>query len=420
MGEVGLSREGRRFADLMPSRADLALDRNDFRAVCLFAACFVYALFGSPTPDRFGWAEILTGGLLALGGGAGRFREVFVSFGRRSFWRGSGQVFLLYGLSVPVIGAAFAGANMVTVLRDMVPFLFLFLPLFYVRLFEDRPGYYRTILFAVLMVGLIFSLRSLVMVDSSLCWFWCTEELLYLENMPTVLFTALFLCGAACARVMRRAGFVDLTWFGLLAALACVPLAAMALTLQRASLGAFVFYMGMVFAYLFYKRPYRALVLLVCGAVAASFVWALFSHIFVTLSDKTALVGLNQRPQEWAAVWDVVTSSPWRFLFGLGWGGEFNSPAVGELRVNFTHNFFSTMLLKAGVCGLFLSLGYILGFAEILGRLLLKNPVLGLALAAPVLIDLTLYASFKSLDFGLVLLMIPASLIYSKHSESTV
>jgi len=78
------------------------------------------------------------------------------------------------------------------------------------------------------------------------------------------------------------------------------------------------------------------------------------------------------------------------------------------------------MLLKTGVCGLLLAGAYILGLLERLARVVLQNPFLELPLAAPVLIDLTLYASFKSLDFGLVLLMISATLIYSKTSESQV
>ncbi len=35
------------------------------------------------------------------------------------------------------------------------------------------------------------------------------------------------------------------------------------------------------------------------------------------------------------------------------------------------------------------------------------RPLLAAAIAGPLLIDVSLYASFKSLDFGLVLLLIP-------------
>jgi hypothetical protein len=47
-------------------------------------------------------------------------------------------------------------------------------------------------------------------------------------------------------------------------------------------------------------------------------------------------------------------------------------------------------------------------------RLVFREPVIGLALAAPIFIDVFLYASFKSLDFGLMLLLIPSLLIYMR------
>jgi len=52
-------------------------------------------------------------------------------------------------------------------------------------------------------------------------------------------------------------------------------------------------------------------------------------------------------------------------------------------------------------------------------RHVFEKPVLVLAVLGPVLIDVFLYASFKSLDFGLLLLMIPAVILeYKKQPES--
>jgi hypothetical protein len=173
-----------------------------------------------------------------------------------------------------------------------------------------------------------------------------------------------------------------------------------------------------VYAYFFYKAPYKALGALFLGVIALYAVDISFACVSTSLWEKTRSVGLNMRPQEMAAVWDIMSADPMTLLFGIGWGGVFNSPAVGGLAVNFTHNFFSSMFLKCGLFGVILSSAYIAGLLERLVRVIKKNPVFGLALAAPILIDLTLYASFKSLDFGLVLLMIPASLIYFRQFES--
>lgn len=397
------------------------IDSYDYRAICLFVACIVYGLFGSPTPDSLGIVEICVGVLLALSIGIGHASDAFILPAKRRFWKSAAQIFLGYGLFVPLIAGVIAGHSIAQILRDILPFLFLFLPLFSLPIIRERPHYFRTTLLALILIGLLFSLRSLVMRFDIECAFpvWCeSDALLYLENMPTVLFSCLLLFGSAISYIARGISVRNVVIFSLLVMLALLPLSAMILTLQRASVGALVLYLCLIYAYFIYKAPMRGLMALVIGVIAIAIVNISFAAVFDSLWDKTQNVGLNMRPQEMRAVWQVVTADPFTFMFGLGWGGYFNSPAVGGLSVNFTHNFFSSMLLKAGVIGLVLCIAYIAGLLERSMRVIIKNPVFGLALIMPIFIDLTLYASFKSLDFGLVLLMISGSLVYFRQSES--
>lgn len=395
------------------------LDTYDYRAISLFAACMVYAVWGAPTPDTIGLPEYSVGLLLLLSIGIGRMRDALLAPAKTRFWKSAAQLFFFYGLTVPVIVGAVSGGSIVSMARDFIPFAFLFLPLFLLPVLRARPYYYRSTLVAVVLIGFIFSLRSLAMRNPAFCAMVCTDELLYLENMPTVLFCALFLIGTAMRGILlNRTGIQNYLIFILLMFLAMAPVAAMATTHQRASLGAVALY-SLILLIIGGVRHPRGAVILAC--MLSGFVLLLqisFEGLFDDLSAKTRAVGLNMRPQEFAAVWQVVTENPVTFLFGAGWGSHFNSPAVGGLSVNFTHNFFTSVLLKTGFCGLILSTAYIAGLLERLTRVIIKNYVLGLALCAPILIDLTLYASFKSLDFGLVLLMISGSLIYSRQSES--
>lgn len=404
-------------------RFPMAFDAYDYRIVCLFFACVVYALFGSPTPDRVTYFEFLIGALLCLGVGAGRARDVLVSAWRGNhmpvrFWKSAGHVFLLYGLMVPLAVGVLAGNSFSVMIRDLIPFIFLFMPLLFLPLIRARPHYFRSVVFAILLIGMMFSFRSLVMRFVDQCDFWCGDELLYLENMPTVLFTALFLIGSAMSIVMRGINVKSVSVFFFLIVLSCVPLVAMILTLQRASLGAVALYIVMLMVFFIVKRPVRAVSVFVLLCIVFMALGVSLSSIYFPLFEKSSQVGLNMRPQEFAAVWDVITVDPFTFFFGLGWGGEFHSPAVGGLRVNFTHNFFSTILLKCGLLGIIFCIAYIAGLLERLSRVILANKVFGFALAAPVLIDFTLYASFKSLDFGLMLLLISSSLVYFRQSKS--
>ncbi len=390
----------------------------DYRAIYLFGACLVYAILGSPTPDNIGFNEIIIGGFLVLSIGVGRVRDALLQPLKHRFWKSSGQAFLIYGLSIPLIIAVLSGNNLGAIFRDILPFLFLFLPMFLLPLLRARPYYFRSTLFVILLIGLLFSVRSLVMRFVGDCPIWCVDELLYLENMPTVLFTCLFLIGVAMSFIMKGVNIKNIIIFALLISLSLIPMAAMILTLQRASLGAVILYVVIIQGYYIYKSPYRAVGLIFIWVVTLVIINISFAAVFESLWNKTQIVGLNMRPQEFAAVWAVVSDNPLTFLFGIGWGGSFNSPAVGGLNVNFTHNFFSFLLLKMGVIGVIFCIAYILGILERLSRVILRFPVLGLALAAPILIDLSLYASFKSLDFGLVLLMISGSLVYLRQSET--
>ncbi|MCB1592494.1 MAG: hypothetical protein KDI90_08600 [Alphaproteobacteria bacterium] len=399
------------------------LTLTSFRQFSFFLACTLYGAFGSPTPNHPGILEISVGALLVFAaggeGGARIYRSLFSPQGSA---RGSlgAACLLVYGLSVPLLIAFLSGNAPSSILRDLFPFLFLFCPLFFLPLFERKPANAGGVLFCLVFIGLMFSLRSLT-AQAGWCGLLCGTELLYLENMPTVLFSGLFLAGAAVVCFMRGGGLLAYSVFFLLLFLSAIPFLAMALTLQRASLGAYAVYLLVLLFLHFYARPARTATLFIpasCIVFLSAIFLPQFYLVFGEVFGKTALVGFNNRPQEAAAVWDAVSQNSLTMLFGLGWGAHFHSPAVGGLSVNFTHNFFTTMLLKTGLCGLIFSLVYIAGVARVLARVVFAVPVLGLALAAPFLIDITLYASFKSLDFGLTLLMIYLSLVYCKQSES--
>ena len=397
----------------------LSLYYGNIRIFSLFMACVVYAFFGSPTPERFGVVECIVGVLLAYSIGLGGVYDVMTrqQLENRRFWKNSGQVFLLYGLSVPVLVGVIGGYGVAALLRDIIPFLFLFLPLFLNRVVRGDSKNFKAIFFAVILIGLVFSLRSLSMRFELFCPIWCSSELFYLENMPSVLFACLFLIGLAFHSLMHNVSVRASTVFLVLLMLSLLPILSMILTLQRASLGAVLVYVVVMIILSFCRMPLRSVRVIVALSVALLIINISFSNVFSVLMTKNEKVGFNMRPQEIAAVWEVVSVNPMNLLFGLGWGAQFNSPAVGGLSVNFTHNFFSSILLKSGLLGIIFALSYVLGLLERLSRVIIKSPMIGLAITAPVLIDLTLYASFKSLDFGLLLLMISSSLVYLRESE---
>lgn len=384
----------------------------NIRAVAFIAALLIYALFCTPTPDHIGGAEALVmAGLLAAMGVGGLMQAGHIwLIPDEPLWIMPARLLLVYGLSVPLITGLLQGHPASLIARDIIPFLFLLLPLLLPMSFMDRAVVARWFPWVLSLMGVIFAGRVLagfvVHIGTGTLPVGYVPDPDNLVNAPTVLFASLFLTGiggiyltsAKTPRTVLMA-FMCLTLTFLL-------LLGMAGIGQRAHIGAWVLtvlcWMGMLLVW----RPRVLLWPLVLGLVALICLWPFAQDIVAGLWQKNTVVGLNNRVEEAMTVWESFRDRPWALLFGQGWGASIVSPAVGPNPVNYTHNLFTTYLLKGGFPAVLLVMLYLgtLGFG--LWRLLWRHPVAALAVAAPFLIDVTLYASFKSLDFGLLLVLI--------------
>lgn len=383
----------------------MRVDVSHARAGCLFAALLLYGLLSSPTPDHPDWVEAVTGLLLVAAVGPAHGASCFLPSGRLGpVWQGAGKALLIYGSTVPLIVALAEGNEAPRILRDYLAFLFLLLPLFLAPLAARDERYKIALTGLAVFIGLAFSLRALIPAHG---WpdplgIGTHENFLYLTNAPTVLFAALLLSGLGLEALSGKRIGPSAALF----LLALLPLTAMAAVLQRASLGLFAASMAFLLAVMFYRQPLKAVLPL---AILCLAVWAAQPLIAETASGllaKTKAVGLNMRADEAAAVLDRLDTGILSVVFGKGWGASFVSPAVGPASVNFTHSLLTSLWLKTGLAGLALGCLYLGALAGELLRLLVRRPLFALALAAPFFIDVFLYASYKSLDFGLILLMI--------------
>ncbi len=326
----------------------------------------------------------------------------------RPLWQAAGQAMLIYGVAVAIPAGFLHGNETGLLLRDLPPLLFLLLPLLAGDLFHKQE-HANVLVWAYVFLGLMFGLRSLFeasLFNPSLSQ--DTRELYYFANSPAVLFAAVFPAGLAMQKYLQR--FTVRSLFILVLASLCTALGglAMAVTLQRASLAWIVAAFALFSLMALRNAPYRLALLAVIGIMAALPFHEDFLRIFGLLEHKTAIYGVNKRGMEMQAVWNAISASPVTMWFGLGWGGTFESPAVGGVRINYTHSFLSGMLLKTGVLGAVLMLAYVSGFFVSVIKLLKCDAILALAVTGPLLIDAILYASYKWLDFGLLLLVVSA------------
>ena len=296
------------------------------------------------------------------------------------------------------------------ILRDMVPFLFLLLPLFLTPSFMDRRLVQRYFPYVLCAMGFIFVARVtgafFIHIGTGQFPLGFMPDPDNLVNAPTVLFAALLLTGVGGLWFTQGRTRKDFLVAAVFFVLTLLLLAGMAGIGQRAHIGIWacgvLFWMGMLAV----KRPMGLARVMGLIAIGMILLWPLAADILAGLAQKNAVVGLNNRVEEAQAVWASFSGQPMALLFGQGWGATIISPAVGPDPVNYTHNLFTTYLLKGGLMAVVLVLVYIVTLGTGIWRILWVSPVAAVALAGPFLVDITLYASFKSLDFGLLLALI--------------
>lgn len=353
----------------------------DGRFVALAAALLVYGMAGSPTPDHPGLIEALIGILLIC--------SISVS------WRDPARVafipLLVFGMTVPMATAVWQGQAFGDILRDIIPFLFLCLPFF-----VAPTRHADTFVLLCCAVGLLFAMRVL---GQGLGILPPARELLYLANSPLVLMTAIIGLGGGLAALYRGNAGVRTVLF---LSGGAICLLAMLIDVQRATISAVAISLFIIGGIGLVKAPARMIWPLAVVVLVIFAGWDLIATTWHSMAGKTALVGVNMRWHELVAVYDHLRGNWGHVLFGIGWGGHFESPAVGGWSVPYTHSLLSYMMLKTGIIGTGLTIAALI---NCLNRIAARCSILSLALFWAILIPVFFYASYKSLDFGLVLVL---------------
>lgn len=365
-------------------------------------AIVIYALLGSPTPDNPGLVEIIVAALLILAVGTGGLRGVVdLRLERTVFLKGL-QILFLCGLILPTVSAVYYGNDTMLIARDLAAFAFIGLPLFLSEKYAANETVSRLLPFLAVFAGIAFALRTLIPAFN----IWIPQdELLYLSNSPLALFAGVFLGGVLWNSLLAPTRKTVVISLLCLAALA-VLVAAMLLDVQRATIAAIFVTIAILALFSLVASPRRAALPIVILLSLAVLLYPLFSETAQVIAQKTAAVGLNMRTQEALAVFNALAAEPESLFIGRGWGSVFSSPAVAGLDVNYTHSFLTTMALKGGLIMLGLSLLAVLTALYEIFLIFQRDRVQGLSLFWPLVIPVLLYASHKSLDFGVILLLI--------------
>ncbi|PWC39989.1 hypothetical protein TSO352_05885 [Azospirillum sp. TSO35-2] len=384
-------------------------------------ALLLYGGFSVPAPPALGWAEAAIGALLALAVGWRWPLAVITGHALRAESPEQGEAVdrpvavaaLAWLLWVPLLRGAAVGADGVEILRDVVPLLYLFLPLLLVpALRRAGPSGVRGLAAGLALAGLLLAVRwwdqvrwgfgavgARAMADGDA----------YLLNAPSVLFAAVALPALAITLV-AGGGTGRWVWLGrwigvpLCTVGGALCLGALAGAVHRTALGLAALSLAMTALWWVRRRPWLAVPVALGLGLATLVAGDALVGAWQQAAEKTRLTGVNARWDEAVAVIDHVTASPWTLLLGDGWGARIANPAVGGWRVGYTHTLASYSLLKTGLLGTLALVAY-LGTLLVRPwrRLLALDPPLAFAVVPPLLMALGLHTSFKYLDTGVVL-----------------
>ncbi len=384
--------------------------RADGRLWAFAVSVLAYGAASAPAPPGIRPQELLVfAGIALFTGIAGPWRFFAgLEVARAPAPLAAGSAIMVWLLWQGFMRGLWNGWGLTDMMRDIVPMLFLALPLLLApilgRLSPDRSDRLAD---AAAAAGVLFTLRwwhDAGMALSAVGTSPLGEGRYYLLNSALVPFASVWL-GLRATRWLLLPQPTRGEWAqALLAAAGCLScLLAQAATLHRAGLILSLLALGLGMGRWLWRRPALFITLFLLASAALIGIGARVAGVAALLADKTENVGLNNRIDELLAVLDQVGRDPLAFLIGDGWGALVPNPAVGWWRVSYTHSAASYFLLKLGALGLALMLGLAGLLTGLLARAARDMPMLLLAIAPSLLLGAFLHTSFKYLCFSLLL-----------------
>lgn len=375
------------------------------------SALLLYGGVSVPAPLSLRWGEAAIGLLILLSVGWRRPLRVATGHALRDSdepaWMVVAVAALGWLLWMPLLRGAALGWEAADILRDVVPLLYLFLPVLLVPVLRCAGAWgVRLLAGGLMLAGLLLALRWWKQEDwgfGAIGTRAMADGGVYLLNAPSVLFAAVALPALALSLVAVGGSFRR--W---IAAFACAAggalcLGALAGAVHRTALGLAALSLTMVALWWVRRRPWLAVPLLLATGFVGLAAGDALVGAWQQAAEKTRLTGANTRWEEAAAVIDHAVSSPWALLFGEGWGARIANPAVGGWRVSYTHTLVSYSLLKTGLLGMLALAAYLCALVRPWRRLLAEDPPLAMAVVPPLLMAICLHTSFKYLDTGVIL-----------------
>lgn len=396
-----------------------------WRIVVFVIMMSVYAFWSSSTPDSLGLPEALFGALLLLFVGLRGAMITLGGFLLQSSLGMSKLVFVSFlGLLIfPLVwGLAVRQNPLNDIMRDFIPLLYLFLPVFFIPVMSKYPAFWKKMcLGAICIIGISYSLRHFLGSHDQIENF--GQEVFFTDKNyfpmdPAVLFCATFLLIFGTLKILEGYYLSGITYFafGYLAfasLLSIIVRGQILLVLICIILAFFLQVLNGLKNPKFWLIFFALGLLLIYGITISE----LPGRIFDLMAKKTENAGLlNSRDNELFAVFFNATSSIGALLQGEGWGG---AVVTFGMPFRFTHSLPTYLILKGGLLGFGFGFMYCWLIVSAMVRYFIKSIrsnticpkrsldiAFSFAVANNLFLNLLLEPGYKMFSFGFVITML--------------
>lgn len=370
----------------------LVIPRANLEIGLMSLVLFVYAGFGSPTPDGVSWPEIVQAmGLFmlllvnSLGRDPGQRSTAFSTF----FW-----VALVVGLATSI------NNDLRQVLRDLIAHFFLCIAVLWPRKLSDKDAQWVLVIMSV--AGGIISLRFLFETGFSFIALatstrFTFDGFLKLNTDPLVTFAAAY--GFVALIDKKRALAARVILIGV----SFLGLMAIGLSALRGPMAIVALVAVLAFARGKFHKSWFGIVLFV---VLLAFLvrYAEFLGIFFNnFQSKMNSAGTSAKWVEFSHVMTTAGRDPLSLIFGSGLGARID---VGERSLPFTHTAISYYFAKTGLIGLTLLCLFV---ANLFKPITLAKKFFDPEVAALIMISiygLAINPHYKYMTFGFILALL--------------
>lgn len=387
---------------------------SKIKYLILATAIICYAVFSLPAPKEYKLPEIITAICLIVFGVFNIKETIKFIFRKDNKW----ELVLFIAVFILAVGLLLIGIlnnnPLFDILRDLIPFFYLFFPLLVFSLIDENQLIWRKLTITLLVLSaLVMTVR-----------FWSYPESILSELgrnylpfgkgqfvfEPCTIFSSTLLLTYP---LLKNTGLKRIYDTALRILMLTGGLFILSLSVAAIMRGQIILIMISLCIAVIYKistleakeRNVSVIIVIILLTVISLIFNKEIIYFAKIIILKFQYAGFNMKDEEALSVINQAISNPTTLIFGKGWGATFLNPVTGSSEyTRYTHNIFTYFLLKGGIIGVLLLGTYIIWICKMLFIVFREKniPVL-LAVINTLIIHFMLEGGYKLFSIGLII-----------------